>query len=76
MGTLRNGWTKRESFILSVDVGTTSVRCHVYDKHANIRGSCSRKVSLLYPERGWVEMDRRHTSEPHTPQNEQHGKLQ
>lgn len=57
MGTLRNGWTKRESFILSVDVGTTSVRCHVYDKHANIRGSCSRKVSLLYPERGWVEMD-------------------
>lgn len=45
MGTLRNGWTKRESFILSVDVGTTSVRCHVYDKHANIRGSCTRKVT-------------------------------
>ncbi|KAI5092553.1 putative glycerol kinase 5, partial [Silurus meridionalis] len=57
MGTLRNGWTKRESFILSVDVGTTSIRCHVYDKQANIRGSCSRKVSLLYPQRGWVEMD-------------------
>ncbi|KAK3513582.1 hypothetical protein QTP70_025360 [Hemibagrus guttatus] len=57
MGTLRNGWTKRERCILSVDVGTTSVRCHVYDKHANIRGSCSRKVSLQYPERGWVEMD-------------------
>ncbi|XP_060762539.1 putative glycerol kinase 5 isoform X2 [Neoarius graeffei] len=57
MGTLRNGWTKRKRFILSVDVGTTSVRCHVYDKHTNIRGSCSRKVGLLYPERGWVEMD-------------------
>ncbi|TST47709.1 Glycerol kinase, glycosomal [Bagarius yarrelli] len=57
MGTLRNGFIKRETFILSVDVGTTSVRCHVYDKHANIRGSCSRKVLLQYPERGWVEMD-------------------
>ncbi|GAA6082421.1 putative glycerol kinase 5 isoform X2, partial [Tachysurus ichikawai] len=57
MVTLRNGWMKRESFILSVDVGTTSVRCHVYDKHANIRGSCSRKLPLQYPEHGWVEMD-------------------
>ncbi|XP_062843453.1 putative glycerol kinase 5 [Trichomycterus rosablanca] len=57
MGTLRNGLSKRESFILSVDVGTTSIRCHVYDKQANIRGSYSKKVSLLYPESGWVEMD-------------------
>ncbi|XP_048018374.1 putative glycerol kinase 5 isoform X2 [Megalobrama amblycephala] len=57
MGTQRNGFCKRESFILSVDVGTTSIRCHVYDKSANIRGSCSSKVSLLYPQPGWVEID-------------------
>uniref|UniRef100_I3JWW7 Glycerol kinase 5 n=1 Tax=Oreochromis niloticus TaxID=8128 RepID=I3JWW7_ORENI len=51
-----NGF-KKESYILSVDVGTTSIRCHVYDKEAKIRGSCSTKVVLLYPEVGHVEMD-------------------
>lgn len=45
MGTQRNGFSKKETFVLSVDVGTTSIRCHVYDKCANIRGSCSSKVS-------------------------------
>lgn len=45
MGTQRNGFSKRETFILSVDVGTTSIRCHVYDKSASIRGSCSMKVN-------------------------------
>lgn len=43
MGSQRNG-VRKENFILSVDVGTTSVRCHVYDKEAKIRGSCSTKV--------------------------------
>ncbi|KAL7850872.1 hypothetical protein AOLI_G00212280 [Acnodon oligacanthus] len=57
MGTQRNGFTRRESCVLSVDVGTTSIRCHVYDQKANIRGSCAKKVSLLYPEPGRVEMD-------------------
>ncbi|XP_016359100.1 putative glycerol kinase 5, partial [Sinocyclocheilus anshuiensis] len=57
MGTQRNGFSKRETFILSVDVGTTSIRCHVYDKSASIRGSCSTKVSLLYPQPGYVEID-------------------
>ncbi|KAM6990330.1 glycerol kinase 5 [Tautogolabrus adspersus] len=56
MGSQRNGF-KTESFILSVDVGTTSIRCHVYDKEAQIRGSCSAKVQPLYPEVGHVEMD-------------------
>ncbi|XP_051553087.1 putative glycerol kinase 5 isoform X1 [Myxocyprinus asiaticus] len=57
MDTQRNGFVKRDTFILSVDVGTTSVRCHVYDKSANIRGSCTAEVSLLYPQPGWVEID-------------------
>ncbi|KAM9322839.1 glycerol kinase 5 [Pholidichthys leucotaenia] len=57
MGTRSRNGFKKESFILSVDVGTTSIRCHVYDKEANIRGSCSTKVVLLYPEVGYVEMD-------------------
>ncbi|CAL8346186.1 unnamed protein product [Merluccius merluccius] len=56
MGTRRNG-LRRESFVLSVDVGTTTIRCHVFDKEAKIRGSCSSKVVLLYPEPGLVELD-------------------
>lgn len=43
MGSHKNGF-KKEGFILSVDIGTTTIRCHVYDKTANIRGSCSTKV--------------------------------
>lgn len=45
MGSQRNGFNK-ERFILSVDVGTTTIRCHVYDKNATIRGSCSTQVVL------------------------------
>ncbi|XP_059200001.1 putative glycerol kinase 5 [Centropristis striata] len=56
MGSQRNGF-KKESFILSVDVGTTSIRCHVYDKEAKIRGACTTKVVPLYPETGHVEID-------------------
>ncbi|CAL1579366.1 unnamed protein product [Knipowitschia caucasica] len=56
MGTQRNGFRK-ESFILSVDVGTTSIRCHVYDKQAKVRGSCVSKVVLVYPEDGHVEIE-------------------
>ncbi|XP_019733461.1 glycerol kinase 5 isoform X2 [Hippocampus comes] len=56
MGTRRNG-LKKEGFILSVDVGTTSIRCHVYDKKAEIRGSCRQEVVPLYPEEGYVELD-------------------
>uniref|UniRef100_A0A8C6UKB6 Glycerol kinase 5 n=1 Tax=Neogobius melanostomus TaxID=47308 RepID=A0A8C6UKB6_9GOBI len=52
----RNGFRK-ESFILSVDVGTTTIRCHVFDKEAKVRGSCSTKVDLLYPEEGLVEIE-------------------
>uniref|UniRef100_A0A8C2XEG7 Glycerol kinase 5 n=1 Tax=Cyclopterus lumpus TaxID=8103 RepID=A0A8C2XEG7_CYCLU len=34
-----------------------SQRCHIYDKEANVRGSCTTKVVPLYPEVGYVEMD-------------------
>uniref|UniRef100_A0A8C9SJD0 Glycerol kinase 5 n=1 Tax=Scleropages formosus TaxID=113540 RepID=A0A8C9SJD0_SCLFO len=47
----------RATFILAVDVGTTSMRCHIYDKEASVRGSCSTKVNVLHPQPGWVEMD-------------------
>ncbi|MGH0146109.1 UNVERIFIED_CONTAM: hypothetical protein FKN15_045090 [Acipenser sinensis] len=56
MDSPRNGFIKGR-YILSVDVGTTSIRGHVYDKEANIKGSSSEKISLLYPNPGWVELD-------------------
>ncbi|XP_012693823.2 putative glycerol kinase 5 [Clupea harengus] len=52
----RNGFCKK-SYIVAVDVGTTTIKCHVYDKEANVRGSCSRKVCPLYPKPGYVEID-------------------
>lgn len=44
-------------YILSLDVGTTTIRAHVYDGSVKIKGTGSRKIQLLYPKPGWVEMD-------------------
>lgn len=45
------------SLIVAVDVGTSIVRCHIYDKKAKIVGSAQRQNKLLYPQPGWVELD-------------------
>nr|XP_005303323.1 putative glycerol kinase 5 isoform X1 [Chrysemys picta bellii] len=45
------------SYVVGVDVGSTTVRCHVYDKRAAVRGSSSKKVETLHPHLGWVELD-------------------
>uniref|UniRef100_A0A8B9IJL3 Glycerol kinase 5 n=1 Tax=Anser cygnoides TaxID=8845 RepID=A0A8B9IJL3_ANSCY len=44
-------------YVLGVDVGSTAVKCHVYDRVAAVRGSSCRKVESLYPRPGWVELD-------------------
>ncbi|XP_069720852.1 glycerol kinase 5 [Phaenicophaeus curvirostris] len=44
-------------FVLGVDVGSTVLKCHVYDREAAVRGSACRKVESLYPCPGWVEID-------------------
>lgn len=46
-----------KNYILSIDQGTTSTRAIIFDKNANMVGSSSRPVELLYPHRGWVEVD-------------------
>ncbi|XP_071422158.1 glycerol kinase 5 isoform X2 [Pithys albifrons albifrons] len=43
--------------VLGVDVGSSVVKCHVYDRAAAVRGSGCRKVESLYPHPGWVELD-------------------
>ncbi|NXF54094.1 GLPK protein, partial [Oceanites oceanicus] len=44
-------------YVVGVDVGSTVVKCYVYDRAAAIRGSSCRKVESLYPRPGWVELD-------------------
>uniref|UniRef100_A0A8C8VEF6 Glycerol kinase 5 n=1 Tax=Pelusios castaneus TaxID=367368 RepID=A0A8C8VEF6_9SAUR len=44
-------------YVLGVDVGTTVLRCHVYDEAAVVRGSSWKKVEKLCPRVGWVEFD-------------------
>jgi len=39
--------TESTAYILALDVGTTTIRAHVYDDKAVIRGTGSRKVILL-----------------------------
>ncbi|XP_045395332.1 putative glycerol kinase 5 isoform X3 [Lemur catta] len=48
---------RRAGFVLGVDVGSSVIRCHVYDLKAQIRGSCTQKVENIYPQAGWVEID-------------------
>ena len=38
---------KHEANIIAVDIGTTSLRSHVYDNHGHIKASSSKKV-LFY----------------------------
>ncbi|XP_040336308.1 glycerol kinase 5 isoform X2 [Herpailurus yagouaroundi] len=47
----------RAGFVLGLDVGSSVIRCHVYDHAALIRGSSAQKVQSLYPQTGWVEID-------------------
>ncbi|CAC5413228.1 GK5 [Mytilus coruscus] len=43
-------------YIISLDIGTTSLRSHIYDKNGCIRGSSSKRIELLHPKLGWSEM--------------------
>ncbi|KAG0707413.1 putative glycerol kinase 5 [Chionoecetes opilio] len=46
-------------YIASLDLGTTTIRCFIYNKQAKICGRAQEKasVTLLYPAPGRVEMD-------------------
>lgn len=48
---------KHEAYIVSVDIGTTSLRSHIYNSHGQIKASSSKKIELLHPKPGWSEMD-------------------
>jgi putative glycerol kinase 5 len=46
-------------FVLSADVGTTSLRCHIYDQEANLKGKSQIGMddALVYPRQGWCEIE-------------------
>uniref|UniRef100_A0ABM5G393 Glycerol kinase 5 isoform X2 n=1 Tax=Pogona vitticeps TaxID=103695 RepID=A0ABM5G393_9SAUR len=44
-------------YILGIDVGSTVIRCHVFDKGAALKGSSSKQVEVLHPQPGWAELD-------------------
>lgn len=43
--------------IISVDIGTTTISCHHFDQSGISVYQTSRKVELLHPQPGWVEID-------------------
>lgn len=45
------------SFIASLDVGTTSLRCFVFDENCQIKGSATELVELLNPKPGYFEIE-------------------
>ncbi|XP_015592528.1 putative glycerol kinase 5 [Cephus cinctus] len=44
-------------YIAALDVGTTTVRCHILDESATVIAASAEKVELLYPKPGYVEID-------------------
>ncbi|XP_035874213.1 putative glycerol kinase 5 isoform X3 [Phyllostomus discolor] len=64
LSTFSEQWRPEQSspgsdagFVLGLDVGSSVIRCHVYDRAARIRGSSAQKVENLCPQIGWVEID-------------------
>ena len=44
-------------YILSLDSGTTSSRCIIFDKSGNVAGTAQKEFKQYYPKPGWVEHD-------------------
>ncbi len=46
-----------QKYILSIDQGTTSSRCIIFDQHGQIKSFHQKEHSQFYPAPGWVEHD-------------------
>lgn len=47
----------RGKYIGAIDLGTTRVRCIIFDRSANPVSSAYHELALSYPQPGWVEQD-------------------
>ena len=48
---------QQKQYVAALDVGTTSVRCHVFDERIEPVGVSSRSVEVLSPKPGHMEID-------------------
>jgi glycerol kinase len=46
-----------EKYIMSLDQGTTSSRCILFDRKGNIASVAQKEFTQIYPQPGWVEHD-------------------
>lgn len=46
-----------DKYIMSLDQGTTSSRCILFDKQGNIASMAQKEFTQIFPEPGWVEHD-------------------
>jgi glycerol kinase len=46
-----------EGFILSIDQGTTSSRCILFNRNAEIVSSAQQEIKSFFPQEGFVEQD-------------------
>ena len=46
-----------EKYVAALDIGTTTIKCVIYDVNLKVLGKCFDKVELLYPQQGYVEID-------------------
>lgn len=46
-----------DSYIMSIDQGTTSTRAILFDKESNIVGVAQKELENFYPHPGWVEQN-------------------
>lgn len=45
-----------EKYVLSADIGTTSLRCHIYNQEAKLMGKSQEKMVVDYPKQGYCEI--------------------
>lgn len=48
---------RAEKYVAALDLGTTGVRCVVFDQKAHFVASAYRELPITYPQPGWVEQD-------------------
>lgn len=46
-----------QQYVAALDIGTTTIRCYIYDRHVQIKGCATEQVELIYPEPHHVEID-------------------
>ncbi|MQF84724.1 MAG: glycerol kinase, partial [SAR202 cluster bacterium] len=47
----------KKKYVISIDQGSTSTRCVIYDDELNSIASSQYKLDEIYPKEGWVELD-------------------